>query len=315
MKPIAFLLCLAVGVTATARPADDTTAPPKTLRVITYNIHGGDPVTPTDQSKAALRSAHMGKTKSQPLALALGKLKPDIVALEETCSEKFVEQLAKEMAMDWAYFPGGWQDPERGWPEGIPTAILSRLPIKHRQNCPLALARQRPKDLFTRGYGRIRVALGDQQLAVYVAHLLPSWKNTTQIREAEIAEIAAAVATETAAGRSVLVMGDMNHDPTTPEYQGWARGGMIDTFAKKGLGPHLTCSVTELTERIDYVFASGPIAGRIITVRVLNETPFNLDARNPASYALSDHLPVMADFEMTHHGDRESGKPVSPEQK
>ena len=251
MKPIPFLLLFAVGVTATARSADDTTAPPKTLRVITYNIHGGDPVTPTDQSKAALRTARVGKTESHLLASALGKLKPDLVALEEADSEKFVEQLAKEMAMDWAYFPGGWQDPERGWPEGIPTAILSRLPIKHRQNCPLALAPQRPKDLFTRGYGRIRVALGDQQLAIYVAHLLPSWKNTTQIREGEIAEIAAAVATETAAGRSVLVMGDMNHDPTTPEYQGWARGGMIDTFQKHGVGPPLTCSVTELTERID----------------------------------------------------------------
>jgi len=110
-------------------------------------------------------------------------------------------------------------------------------------------------------------------------------------------------------------MGDMNHDPATPEYQGWVRGGMIDTFGKKGVGPPLTCAVTELTERIDYVFASGPIAGRIKTVRVLNEALFNLDARNPVSYAMSDHLPVMADFEITTHGDSESGKPVSPEQK
>ena len=88
----------------------------------------------------------------------------------------------------------------------------------------------------------------------------------------------------------------MNHRPDTPEYKEWAKGNLVDTFVKKGVGPPLTCDVRKMEERIDYIFAAGPIADRLTKCRVLNEPPFNVDPKNKATFALSDHLPVVAEF-------------------
>ena len=287
-KVVRIVLSLAVFLVA---PAADAAEP---LRVITYNIHGGGPVTPTDASKAALREARRQHDIVTMLAEELSLHEPDVVALQEAHSAKFVKQLAEAMEMHFAHFPGGWKN--KGWPEGIGGAILSRHPIVESQDCPLAGGGERPEGLFTRCFGRVLIDSGDEKIAIYAAHLLPAWKNTTHIREGEIRAIHAATAADRKAGVPVIVMGDMNLRPDYPEYKLWATGELIDTFTLKGKGSPLTSSSDNPKVRIDYVFVTKPLADRLVECRVLWTGRFMIDPEDDKSFALSDHVPVLAIF-------------------
>jgi endonuclease/exonuclease/phosphatase family metal-dependent hydrolase len=98
------------------------------------------------------------------------------------------------------------------------------------------------------------------------------------------------------AGRSMLLIGDLNHGPDTEEYELWIDAGWIDTFAKVGKGEGLTFTADIPKYRIDYVMATGPIANRIIESRPLFEGAFRLNVADEHSFALSDHLPQFALF-------------------
>ncbi len=97
-------------------------------------------------------------------------------------------------------------------------------------------------------------------------------------------------------GRSMLLIGDLNHGPDSEEYQLWIDAGWIDTFAKVGKGNGLTFKAEEPKYRIDYVMATGPIAKQIVKSKPLFEGAFRLNAADEKSFALSDHLPQLAVF-------------------
>ena len=88
----------------------------------------------------------------------------------------------------------------------------------------------------------------------------------------------------------------MNHGPEAPEYERWAEHELVDTAERAGTAA-LTCPSTGPTERIDYVFAAGPIVSRLKSARTLFEGAFRTAEDDPSSFALSDHLPVLAVFE------------------
>jgi endonuclease/exonuclease/phosphatase family metal-dependent hydrolase len=273
--------------------------PPKTLRIITYNIHSAGPVTPTAESKAAFNADRKkAGHAANLLALHLSKYSPDVIGLQEAGNEKLVKQLAEKLGMQYAFFPGGWQDAKRGWPVGIAGAILTKAPMIKKENRPLAEGKQRPKDLFTRGFGRVAIKVNGQRLWIYNAHLLPSWKNTTHIRQGEIGAIHATTKPVRQAGESVIVLGDMNLGPDSVEYKDWAKGELIDTFVAKGIGSPLTSRSDKPDERIDYIFAAGPIAEHVVKCRVLWEGRFAIDQSDTHSYALSDHIPVLTIFKI-----------------
>ncbi len=48
--------------------------------------------------------------------------------------------------------------------------------------------------------------------------------------------------------------------------------------------------------RLDYFWVGGPLGKRLQSARVLNDGAFRTNPADPASFALSDHLPVMAKF-------------------
>ena len=97
-------------------------------------------------------------------------------------------------------------------------------------------------------------------------------------------------------GCSMLLMGDLNHNPNTKEYKLWTDAGWVDTFAKVGQGPGLTVRSDIPKWRIDYVMAAGPIASQIVESRPLFEGAFRLHIADAQSFALSDHLPQLAVF-------------------
>jgi len=115
--------------------------------------------------------------------------------------------------------------------------------------------------------------LGDP-FAVFVVHPLPARfvtiagltvaLNTTK-RDADIAHIRSLIEADRAAGRPVIVLGDINTTEREPAYA-QLTAGMHDAHLEAGIGPGLTWRPPGLRFlpfgllRIDYVFASPPFA-------------------------------------------------------
>jgi endonuclease/exonuclease/phosphatase family metal-dependent hydrolase len=112
----------------------------------------------------------------------------------------------------------------------------------------------------------------------------------------EIEQILRAVGRDIAHGLSVVVLGDLNHEPDTPEYAAWAAAGVKDVFGGPAVEGLETWPTGQPEQRIDYIWVGGPLAERTIHPRVLFEGAFRRNPDDPGSFGLSDHLPVLAAF-------------------
>jgi endonuclease/exonuclease/phosphatase family metal-dependent hydrolase len=99
-------------------------------------------------------------------------------------------------------------------------------------------------------------------------------------------------------GKSMLLIGDLNHSPEQPEYEMWTKAGWVDTFAEVGRGNGATIKADLPKWRIDYVWATGPIAKQVVESKPLYQGAFRLNIDDEQSFALSDHLPQLAVFEL-----------------
>ncbi|QDS94234.1 Endonuclease/Exonuclease/phosphatase family protein [Roseimaritima multifibrata] len=260
--------------------ADDSK--PKPFRVIAYNIYKSKGW-PSDRPLA--RRAVAKGQMAERLAMELALHDPDIVNFSESPNEEFTKDVAELMGMNHVRFPSGGS-----WPG----TLLSKSKVIESQNAPTK--GERPKDLFTRHWGRATVELaGYEPLIVHSAHLFPT--PDPKIRLREIRAMIESMKSDLDAGKSMLLIGDMNHRPDTEEYAIWMDAGWVDTFAKVGKGEGLTFKADIPNSRIDYVMAAGPIAERIIESRPLYEGAFRLNINDEESYSLSDHLPQLAVFQ------------------
>lgn len=260
--------------------ASEPKQPP--LRVIAYNVYV---CTGWPKDRARAKEATAAGQMPARFAMELALYKPDIINFSESPSEAIVAQIAEHLGMNHVRFPSGGN-----WPG----TLLSRYEISDVKNCPV-LEGERPKDLFTRHWGQATVKLpGGESIVVHSAHLHPS---DSSLRLREISAMTAAMQSDLEAGRSLLLMGDLNHTPDTKEYQMWLDAGWIDTFTKAGQGDGLTIQADDPQRRIDYVLAAGPIAERIAESRPLFEGAFRTNPADAESFALSDHLPQLAVFE------------------
>jgi len=295
LATITFVALACLAPQSPERGAGKSPARPQPLRVITYNVHAWGPVASTAEGKQRIRQIQSRGQLLPRLALELQLHQPDVIALQEAHSEAKVKELAGLLEMDYAYFPGGWKG--KGWREGISGAILSSRKILARENRPSMDPLVAEDKLFSRCFGRVVIEHGGKEVAVYCAHMLPSWENTTHIREAELQAITVASNKDLAAGRSVLVMGDMNHDTEAPEYRLWQKAGLVDTARQlhrdKAL---LTCPSENAKERIDFVFVAGPLTQRLRAARALQDGAFMVREKLGSPFALSDHIPVFAEF-------------------
>jgi len=275
---------IAAGSVLPATVVGSTAAhPPRAgapLRTITYNVLACRGYPKRDENKVFLARAKARMAERFAMELAL--YAPDIVTLQESPSQAMVAAIASSLGMTHVYFPGGY-----------PGAVITRHQIAESENCPL-IKGPRPKDLFTRHWGRALLRVRDQELALYSAHLHPS---KPAVRKREVTHMLAVMGNDLKRGRSLLLQGDLNHQPDEPEYARWKAAGLSDTFATHGVGPPLTIPSTTPRKRIDYVWAHGPIAKTTKESRVLFEGPFRTNPDDPRSFALSDHIPVMTTFE------------------
>ncbi|MBN1342375.1 MAG: endonuclease/exonuclease/phosphatase family protein [Phycisphaerae bacterium] len=234
---------------------------------------------------AAKRLGNVGFQVPERIALELATYDPDIVTFSEAPPERTVAHIAERLGMRHVYFPTGGD-----WPG----ALLTRFDVVEHRNCPVVEG-SRPEDLFTRHWGRAvldtKGAFG--KIVVHSAHLHPT-NPPVQVRE--VSEILKSIAADVRAGRPLLVQGDLNHTPKMPSYSRWVEAGLIDTQAAAGNGDRATIPASKPRLRIDYVWAAGPIAARLKDCRPLFEGQFRTNPDDHGSFALSDHIPVLARF-------------------
>lgn len=251
------------------------------LRVIAYNVFK---CTGWPNNRPLAKRAVAKGQMAQRLAMELALHDPDIINFSESPSEKLSKEVAQLLGMNHVRFPSGGN-----WPG----TLLSKFEIIESQNAPMK--GQRPKDLFTRHWGRAAIKLpGGDPLIVHSAHLFPTADPSIRLREIRV--MIESMKSDLESGASMLLIGDLNHGPDTEENKLWIDAGWVDSFAKvgKGDGPTIKSDIPKW--RIDYVMAAGPMADRIVESRPLFEGLFRLNINDKESFALSDHLPQLAVF-------------------
>lgn len=258
------------------------------FRTITYNVLACMGYRNKKDDRRSYRPAIPREQMTTRFALELALYQPDIVSFQESPGERVVAEIAEKAGLrHHCFFPSG-----QAWPG----AVMSRYRIVEFTNCPLKSFKERPAELFTRHWGRAVLGTPTGELTVYSAHLFPGGSNPGR-REPEVSEMLKVMASDIEANRSILLQGDLNHRPDGPEYKRWVEAGLVDTFAAKGVGQPHTIPSDNVQARIDYIWAHGPIAGRLRECRVLYEGAFRTNPDDPGSIALSDHVPVMTTFE------------------
>src|SRR5690625_730635 len=260
----------------------------QTLNVIAYNILAGRGW--PQERELAVRSRDRQQFASR-IALELSLYDPDIIAFQESPAEEIIQQIARHLEMDYAFLPsaGNW-----------PGAILTHHDIVEYENVPLVTG-SRSDDLFTRHWGRAAIRLeSGENLVVHSVHLYPHDNpESREIRIREITEILTSMESDFRSDASMLVLADLNHMPQTPEYEMWMEAGWKDTYEEAGTGDGNTINAADPDRRIDYVLARGPISDRLVEARALFEGNFRTNPDDDKSFALSDHLPHLAQFELS----------------
>ncbi len=260
------------------------------LTTISYNVLRcrGYPDTPENRKRMVAATGQLEIRMVQELLL----YRPDIVSFSESVTEDAARRMARMLGMQHAWFAPGRVNRSPEYPIGFPGTVFTRYRILDSENAPYGSAAKDPS-LFTRHWGRAVIDTGEERIAFYSAHLHP---HDAAVREREVTVILDVMRKELESGSSVLLQGDLNHRPDGPEYPRWVGAGLADTLAPYGGPQQATFDAIQPKGRIDYIWAAGPIAKRLTSARVLNEGAFRTNPADPASFALSDHLPVMATF-------------------
>ncbi|MDD2598034.1 MAG: endonuclease/exonuclease/phosphatase family protein [Kiritimatiellae bacterium] len=259
------------------------------FRTISYNVLAFRGY-PNNESTAQLL-AENAAAHPEITARELSKFKPSLITLQEAPAEPLVKRFADTLAMNYVWFPGGWKG-SKNYPGGFPGAVVTPYPIVDSESRPSA-GTPHPERLFTRHLGRAELDTPFGSLHVISVHF------HAHERSVRLEEAAAVVALIRKLNQSapVLLQGDLNHKPDAPEYKVWTSAGLIDIGAKHGIGETPTGSSTNPRQRIDYIWATPDFAKFSTAAQVLNMPPFTPEPGKSSAYALSDHMPVLAEFQ------------------
>ncbi|MEU5945437.1 endonuclease/exonuclease/phosphatase family protein [Micromonospora sp. NPDC047465] len=231
--------------------ASNRDGPPDTVRVAAYNVRMGFG---TDG-------------RFDPDALARAVAGADVVALSEVDrgwllngGHDTLDLLAERLDMPYVFAPAA--DPLWG------DAVLSRWPLDGARTRPLP-AVGAPTGAQALG---VTVDLGDGvRLAVVATHLQPPPGQGPVVQARAVADFALRYA----AGRPLVVAGDLNTEPGDPAFAEFTRAGLVDALA--AARPLPTSPADDPRQQIDHMFV----------------TP-DLGAADPVAPpgTASDHLPV-----------------------
>lgn len=274
------------------------------LRTIQYNVFNGcigykdinGRELPDDEKYDLVRAARNLGQVPRRIVLQLALYKPNIITFSEAPDEKTIAKMAGWLNMNYAYFPGA-----KDGKGHYPGSILTNYEIVSSENRPFVDKDDNSEKLFTRHWGKARLRLTNgEMITVHSTHLWPFTKNGGQeIRLEEIDELLKSIQDDvTHHTKSVLLQGDLNSTPDTPEHEKLTSAGLTDTFAKVGSGDGYTATSKDPHARIDYIYAIGEIAMKVTKSISLYEGDFRLNNADPKGFALSDHIPVLSGFNM-----------------
>ncbi|QLQ39737.1 endonuclease/exonuclease/phosphatase family protein [Micromonospora robiginosa] len=244
------LTAFAPGLHRPPAPAARPTATTAAVRVAAYNIRMGfglDGRLDLDAVARAVRGA-------------------DVVLLSEVDrgwwlngGHDTLALLAGRLRMPYVFAPAA--DPVWG------DAVLSRFPVRSGRTRPLA-AHGAPTGAQALG---VTLDLGGRDLAVVATHLQPPPGRDPVEQAREVAAFAAGYA----AGRPLVLGGDLNTEPDDPAFAEFLRVGLVDALASAR--PLPTSPADDPRTQIDHVFVSPGLTAA--------------EVRAPRTEA-SDHLPV-----------------------
>jgi endonuclease/exonuclease/phosphatase family metal-dependent hydrolase len=253
--------------------------PRKKITTISYNVQAFKGYPRTDDTQFKLDDVH--SQMAERVALELALYKPDIVTFQEAPTEEEVKKVADKLDMAYTYFSGGF-----------PGAVLTRFTIVNAQNCPLAMKTE-PGELFSRHWGTALLKTPEEEIRLYSAHLHPS-DDAIRIREVE--EVLKVMERNSEETSNFIFQGDLNHEPIQEEYRMWIDHGLKDCYMTKGVEQRDTIKSTFPNRTVDYIWVNQGLSERLLRCRVLFEGNFRTNPLDARSFALSDHLPVMAEF-------------------
>ncbi|RJK92829.1 metal-dependent hydrolase [Vallicoccus soli] len=241
-------------------------APDRAVVVASYNIHHGVGVD--------------GRLDLERIAREVRATGADVVGLQEVdrhWGERsgFRDQaaeLARMLRMHVAYGANLDLDPlQPGQPRRqYGTAVLSDRPILEARNTLLPRTGGREQ----RGVLEVLVNVRGVPLRVFGTHLQ---HDSQQERLLQVAALKEVIGTP---DESVVVVGDLNARPGTPEIDALLED-LVDAWAEAGVGDGYTLPAEDPTARIDYVMHSGDVVARTAAVLATEG---------------SDHRPVVADL-------------------
>jgi endonuclease/exonuclease/phosphatase family metal-dependent hydrolase len=267
---LATLLATALAGTTAAAPASPVGARPladeRQLRVATFNIHHGVGL------DGVLDLARIAATVERTGAQVVGLQEVDRHWSERSNFADQATLLAEQLGMHLAFGANLDLDPPT---PGAPrrhfgTAILSTYNIRAWTNTLLP----RPLGGEQRGLLEALIKVRGIPVRVFNTHL----QHDSQVeRLAQVDRIRQVLAT---ANESVVLLGDLNATPDTPEIAGLT-DLLVDAWLTAGVGDGFTFDAATPHARIDYVMSSGNVVARTAAV-------VTTDA--------ADHLPVVADL-------------------
>ncbi|MET8094354.1 endonuclease/exonuclease/phosphatase family protein [Micromonospora sp. NPDC005220] len=233
--------------------ASNRDGPPQRLTVVAYNIRMGFGLD--------------GRFDLTNLADVVVQQRPDVVLLSEVDrawllngGHDTLDLLADRLGMPYVFGPAA--DPVWG------DAVLSRWPVRDPRTLPLA-AVGAPTGAQALA---VTLDLGDGvRTAVVSTHLQPPPDTGPVVQARAVAEFA----TRYAAGRPLVVAGDLNTEPGDEAFAEFTNAGLVDALA--AARPLATSPADDPRQQIDHIFVSPGL------------TPS--DPVAPRSTA-SDHLPV-----------------------
>ncbi|WP_430500448.1 endonuclease/exonuclease/phosphatase family protein [Micromonospora trifolii] len=233
--------------------ASNRDGPPQRLTVVAYNIRMGFGLD--------------GRFDLAGLAEVVDRQRPDVVLLSEVDrawllngGHDTLDLLSDRLGMPYVFGPAA--DPVWG------DAVLSRWPVRDPRTLPLA-AVGAPTGAQALA---VTLDLGDGvRTAVVSTHLQPPPGKGPVVQARAVADFA----TRYAAGRPLVVAGDLNTEPGDEAFAEFANAGLVDALA--AARPLATSPADDPRQQIDHIFVSPGL------------TPS--DPVAPRSTA-SDHLPV-----------------------
>jgi endonuclease/exonuclease/phosphatase family metal-dependent hydrolase len=268
--------CLPRAPGLPGRPGGGHGRPDRPVRVATFNIHHG----------AGLD----GRVDLERIAAVVEAGAPDVVGLQEVDRHfgersQFVDQatwLAERLGMHVVF--GANLDFDPLTPDAprrqYGTALLTRERVREWRNTLLP----RPQGGEQRGLLEMVIKVRGTPVRVFTTHL----QNDSQVER--LAQVDAIRARLAGVRESVVLVGDLNATPASPEV-GAITEDLADAWATAGEGDGFTYDAATPHARIDYVLSSPDVVARTAAV---------------VSTDASDHLPVFVDLALpgSHGGPR-----------